>query len=79
MWKLLALFALGIVFVGCASTSKNLQRETARIIGDIHPDKVAVSNVKHGGTFVSWEADTSKGLYSCSAGDLAGLERCVKK
>jgi hypothetical protein len=27
----------------CASTSENLQRETARVIGDISPDQVKVS------------------------------------
>lgn len=79
MWKLLALFALGIVFVGCASTSENLQRETARNIGDIHPDKVTVSNVKRGITSVSWDADTPKGPYSCSADDMVRRAYCVKK
>jgi hypothetical protein len=32
----------------CASTDENLQRETARFIGDISPDRVKVSNIQRG-------------------------------
>jgi hypothetical protein len=32
---------------GCASTAKNLQRETARFIGDISPDQVKVMESVH--------------------------------
>src|SRR5713101_5225894 len=42
----------------CASTPENLQRETARYIGDVSPDQVKVSNIKRGVTDVKWEADT---------------------
>ena len=55
------LLIVGLVGAGCASTTENLQRETARNIGDVHPDKVSVSNVKRGVTSVSWEAETPKG------------------
>jgi len=74
-----ALLIIGIAFAGCASTSENLQRETARNIGDVHPDKVTVSNVNRGVTSVSWEAETPKGPYSCSADDMVRRVHCVKK
>jgi hypothetical protein len=79
MLRRLALLAFGIALAGCASTSENLQRETARNIGDVHPDKVAVSNVKRGAPSVSWEAETPKGPYSCSADDMVRRVHCVKK
>jgi len=74
-----ALLVIGIAFAGCASTSENLQRETARNIGDVHPDKVTVSNVNRGVTSVSWEAETPKGPFSCSADDMVRRVHCVKK
>ncbi len=79
MWRRFALLAVGIAFAGCASTTENLQRETARNIGDVHPDKVTVSNVNRGVTSVSWEAETPKGPYSCSADDMVRRVHCVKK
>jgi len=68
-----------LVFSGCASTAPNLQRETARFIGDIHPDQVTVYDIKRGATNVKWEADTPKGKYSCSADDMVRRVYCVKK
>jgi len=47
-----------LLATGCASTPENLQRETARVIGDISPEQVQVSNVKRGVTDVKWEAET---------------------
>jgi hypothetical protein len=79
MRRRFALLAVGIVLAGCASTTENLQRETARNIGDLHPDKVTVSNVNRGVTSVTWEADTPKGPYSCSADDMVRRVHCVKK
>ena len=79
MRKCFLLLAVGIALAGCASTSENLQRETARNIGDVHPDKVTVSNIKRGVTSVSWEAETPKGPYSCSADDMVRRVHCVKK
>ena len=70
---------LAVILSGCASTTANLQRETARNIGDVHPDKVTVSNINRGITSVSWEADTPKGAYSCSADDMVRRVHCVKK
>ena len=68
-----------LLSLGCASTPENLQRETARVIGDISPDQVQVSNVKRGVTDVKWEADTPKGAYSCSADDMVRRPYCAKK
>jgi uncharacterized protein YcfL len=68
-----------LLAAGCASTPENLQRETARVIGDISPDQVRVSNVKRGVTNVNWDADTPKGSYSCSADDMVRRPYCNKK
>lgn len=70
---------VSLLLMGCASTPENLQRETARYIGDISPEQVKVSNVQHGITDVKWEAATPKGLYSCSADDMVRRPYCVKK
>ncbi|MGH8612608.1 MAG: hypothetical protein ACREYF_11395 [Gammaproteobacteria bacterium] len=75
-------FAVAVVSlfsVGCASTSENLQRETARYIGDIAPDQVNVTNVQRGVTDVKWEAETPQGVYSCSADDMVRRTYCVKR
>lgn len=76
--SILLLLISVLVFSGCASTAGNLQRETARFIGDIHPDQVTVSDVKRGVTDVKWEADTPKGKYSCSADDMVRRVYCLK-
>jgi hypothetical protein len=68
-----------LLSTGCASTPENLQRETARVIGDISPEQVQVSNVKRGVTDVKWEAETPKGSYSCSADDMVRRPYCSKK
>ena len=67
------------LFTGCASTPGNLQRETARYIRDIHPDEVKITNIKRGATSVTWEADTPKGKYDCSADDMVRRTYCIKK
>jgi hypothetical protein len=61
---------------GCVSTAENLQRETARFVGDISPDQVRVSNVQRGITDVKWEAETPKGTGRCRTGycRVAGLK-----
>ncbi len=79
MRRWFVLLALGAAVVGCASTSENLQRETARNIGDVDPDRVTVSNVNRGVTSVRWDAETPKGPYSCSADDMVRRVHCVKK
>jgi len=71
---------LVIVFIlGCASTSANLQRETAKVIGDISPEQVTILNIDRGITNVKWEAETPKGKYNCSADDMVRRPHCVKK
>ena len=73
----LMMFVLGLI--GCASTNANLQRETARFIGDIHPEQVMISNIVRGATAVKWEAETPKGKYDCSADDMVRRVYCLKK
>lgn len=79
MKKAFTSLSLAIVVVGCASTTENLQRETARSIGDVAPQAVAVKNVNRGVSSVSWEADSPKGPYACSADDMVRRVLCVKK
>lgn len=68
-----------LLSAGCASAPENLQRETARVVGDISPDQVKISDVKRGITDVKWDADTPKGAYSCSADDMVRRPLCNKK
>jgi hypothetical protein len=68
-----------LLSTGCASTSENLQRETARYLGDVSPEQVTVLNIQRGMTDVKWEAETPKGIYSCSADDMVRRPYCVKK
>jgi PBP1b-binding outer membrane lipoprotein LpoB len=79
MHSYVLLAAVAVLLVGCASTSENLQRETARNLGDVDPAKVAVSNVQRSVTSVSWDAETPKGPYSCSADDMVRRVHCIKK
>jgi hypothetical protein len=75
-------FLISLIFflsVACASTSDNLKRETARYLGDIHPDKVEISDVERGVMSVKWKADTPKGKYDCSADDMVRRVHCVKE
>ena len=79
MVRMAILLAFGIVLAGCASTTENLQRETARNIGNLNPEQVTVSNVKRGMSSVTWDANTPQGPYSCSADDMVHRPHCVKK
>ena len=68
-----------VFFGGCASTEANLQRESARVIGQgTSPSQVAISNIDRGLTNVSWTAETSKGKFNCSADDMVRRVNCVK-
>jgi len=65
-------------FAGCTGMSKDLQKETARAIGEpldtidvTHMDRVAAS--------IKWEAVTAKGNYSCSADSELRDTRCIKR
>ena len=77
----LAGLILGVVVVlaGCASTTANLQRESARAIGDVPPETVKVTNVTRGATSVTWDAESTQGPYGCSADDMIRRVLCVKK
>ena len=77
--KKLFLILTVMMLCGCASTNENLQRETARFIGDINPAQVSVSNIDRGVTAVKWEAETPKEKYDCSADDMVRRVHCVKK
>lgn len=67
------------LLAGCASTTQNLQFETARFLGNVDPKAVTVSNIDRGMTSVSWDATASKGNYGCSADDMVRRVYCVKK
>ncbi len=74
------LVVVGVAFVGCANTSANLQRETARYIGGtVTPEQVTVSNVDRGVTDVKWNASAPTGNYNCSADDMVRRVYCTKK
>lgn len=64
---------------GCASTTANLQRETAIYVKDVAPEAVSVSNVSRGVTSVKWDATAKGENYNCSADDMVRRVLCVKK
>jgi starvation-inducible outer membrane lipoprotein len=77
IWMLLV--AAGLLLAGCASTDDNLQRETARSIGqNLSPDAISVTNIDRGMTNVRWDAATPNGAYQCSADDMVRRVVCVK-
>jgi hypothetical protein len=73
-WTLLALGAIA----GCASTTANLQRETANFI-NAAPEDVTVSNVDRGATAVKWDAQAKGDTYKCNADDMVRRVHCIKK
>lgn len=82
MKMIIFLLTLGISTLslfGCANTSANLQRETARYIGGISSEQVTVSDVQRGLTDVKWNAATPNGLYTCEADDMVRRVNCIKK
>jgi hypothetical protein len=79
MKKLFAIVSAAFIFVGCASTSDNLARETARTIGGLRSDQVTISDVKRGMTSVSWVATTPSGIYDCEADDMVRRVNAVKR
>lgn len=56
-----------------------MQRLYELYIRNIHLDEVKITNIKRGATSVTWEADTPKGKYDCSADDMVHRTYCVKK
>ena len=82
MRKDILLLGLGIsvlALIGCANTSANLQRETARFIGGISSEQVTVSDVQRGMTDVKWKAETPNGLYNCEADDMVRRVNCTRQ
>jgi hypothetical protein len=80
MKRMLYMVALVGLLSACASTSENLERETARSLGsNISPSDVAISNINRGVTSVSWDAAAQGVNYSCSADDMVRRVYCVKK
>jgi hypothetical protein len=71
MKRVLYMVAVVGLLSACASTTENLQRETARSIGNnIGPSDVAVSNINRRATSVSWDAAAKGVNYNCSADDM---------
>ena len=79
MKKTLAIVSAVLLLVGCASTSDNLARETARTIGGLRSDQVTITDVKRGMTSVSWVATTPSGIYDCEADDMVRRVNAVKR
>jgi hypothetical protein len=79
MKALFLALSLVVIVVGCSSSTENLQRETARSLGHVAPEAIVVTHVNRGVTSVSWEANSPKGAYSCSADDMVRRVHCVKK
>jgi hypothetical protein len=68
-----------LMLLGCASSPVNLQRETARVIGQqVSPSSVTVSNVDRGWRSVSWTATAGGRSYQCSADDMVKRPYCVE-
>ncbi len=69
-----------IALAGCASSTDNLQRASARLIGNnTSPESVGISNVQRGATEVRWTATARNGAtYSCSADDMVRGPSCAK-
>jgi hypothetical protein len=68
-----------VLSAGCANTAGDLQRGTARYLGDMSPDHVKVSHIKRGITDVEWEAETPNGVYRCLADEMVRHLLCVKR
>ena len=78
MKKNAGIIILTFLLSACASSVANLQRETAKSVGNIPPDSVYITSVDRGATSVTWEALTSKGKYNCSADDMVRSVYCLK-
>lgn len=79
MKRIIWLVFATLMFVACANTDANLRRETARFIGNLTPDQVAVSDVNRGMMNVDWKATTPNGNYVCNADDMVRRVNCVKR
>jgi uncharacterized protein YcfL len=79
MKKIIFLVFTVFICMACANTDANLRRESARVISDLTPNEVVVSDVDRGTTNVDWKAATPKGNYVCSADDMLRRVNCVKR
>lgn len=82
MKKIIINMVVVLAFTGCAGMpgmSKDLQRETARSIGDVQPDTIDVHSITQVANSIKWEADTAKDHYSCSADGELRQTLCVKR
>ena len=72
---ILAMYALA----GCAGIgmSKDLQKETARVIGE-PVDTIDVDHIVQVAATIKWEAETNQGRYHCSADAMLQRTKCVK-
>lgn len=78
--QIIGVSIVATIMCGCASTGENLQRETARSIGEnTSPEQVTVTNVDRGATNVTWKATAPTGNYDCSADDMVRSVLCTKK
>ena len=76
--NILIAILVGLV-CGCASTEANLQRESARSIGQgLSPNQVVIADIDRGATNVSWTAETPKGKFKCFSDDMVRRVNCVK-
>lgn len=75
------LFILLVVLAcGCASSEANLQRESARVIGNgTSPEKVTVLDIDRGISDVKWVAKTPGDSFNCSADDMLRRVYCAKQ
>jgi hypothetical protein len=76
-WSLALLLLMSLV--GCASSPVNLQRETARVLGQqLPPSSVEVSNIDRSIRSVTWTAVAQGRRYQCSADDMVRRPYCVE-
>ena len=77
------MFVVAFTFTACAGAgigfSKDLQRESARAIGDVQPDTIDVNNISRVPTLIKWVAETTQGYYNCTADGMLQKTICVKR
>lgn len=78
MKHLLPIVTVMLILVGCASTTANLERESARAIGGITSSEVSVFDVRRGMSDLSWSVQSPRGRYQCQADDMLRRVNCVK-
>jgi hypothetical protein len=69
---------LSIFLCSCASSIGNLQRATAKEVGNTLTKDVTIYDVHRGVTNASWFAKTPSGCYECDSDDMVRQVHCVK-